>query len=82
MPLTTPQQKNAQSYNAIKNGLYSLNKFTSANGSDDLFILFTENKKIEIDDLFFTPPRQSNLGTSQKGKVIDLLTIINVWFLS
>jgi chromosome segregation ATPase len=81
MPLT-PKQKNAQSYNAIKDGLYSLNKFISKNGSDDLFTLFTESKKIEIDDLFFTPPKQSNPGTSQKGKVIDLLKITNGWFIN
>lgn len=74
------QQKNAQSYNAIKNGLYSLNNFISANGSDDLFSLFIENKKTEIDNLFFIPPRQSKPGTSQKGKVIDLLKITNGWF--
>lgn len=79
MPLT-PQQKNAQSYNAIKNGLNSLSKFISANGSDDLFSLFTENKKTEIDNLFFTPPRQSNPGTRQKGKLIDLLTRTGGWF--
>ncbi|WP_342219705.1 hypothetical protein [Rickettsiella endosymbiont of Miltochrista miniata] len=80
MPLTTPQPKNAQNYDAIKKGLYNLNKFISANGSDDLFSLFTENKKTEIDNLFFIPPRQSKPGTSQKGKVIDLLTITNGWF--
>lgn len=80
MPLTTPQQKNARSYNAIKNGLYNLNKFISANGSDDLFSLFTENKKTEIDNLFFIPPRQSKPGTSHKGKVVDFLNITNGWF--
>lgn len=80
MPLSSPQQKNAQSYNAIKNGLYRLNQFISTNGSIDLFTLFTEIKKTEIDDLFFTPPRQSNSGTIKKGKLIDLLTRTDGWF--
>lgn len=77
---STVKEKNAQSYNTIKNGLYNLNKFISANGSDDLFTLFTENKKTEIDDLFFIPPRQSNPHAGQKGKLIDLLTRTNGWF--